>query len=230
MNEKLIKLKYKLESKGISQKVREAIRSCKICIIDDKIEHLKGMTSALKKEGFNNIIEVERVDSVERLIQENFDLIVLDIGGVALDLSRDDGYGVISRLKEIDPSLPVLVITGSTTPPDKLTLINKADLIRSKPIYPAEFSSDVDLILRISNDKFWAGFELLNELAKINEKIESDISIIDKIRLYLNKRAIYNKILNEDKDVISNIVKIAKITSKLGSVSLKIARIAKGLG
>jgi len=230
MSDKIITLRHKLESKGISQEIRTAIRSSKICIIDDQISDLKSMTSALKKEGFNNIIEMNKVVSIESILNERFDLIVLDLGGVATEISKDDGYGVLARLKELEPALPILVITGSTTPPDKLTTVNKADLIRSKPVYPAELASDVDLILKTSKDEFWAGIELLTELIKINHKIMTDLPLFERIKLYFHKRAIIKKITNEDKDIIANIIKISRITAKLGSASLKISRIAHGLG
>lgn len=230
MSNDLSQLKQKLESKGLSQQTRFAIRSSKICIIDDKIEDLQGMTAALKAEGFTNIVELKTVDSIESILHQQFDLIVLDLGGIATELSRDDGYGVLNRLKEVDPALAILVITGSTTSPDKVSIVSKADLIRSKPVYPAELTSDVDLILRSRKDELWASLELLQELLKINHKIQDDLSIFDKIRLHFLKKSIVDKIKNDNRDVIAKLIKISKITTKLGQASIKIARIVNGLG
>ncbi|MCI5165067.1 MAG: hypothetical protein D3903_02990 [Candidatus Electrothrix sp. GM3_4] len=63
----LIEIKKDLESKGFSQEIREKIRSSKICIIDDKIEDMQGMTASLRREGFNNLVEshIERVQLYE---------------------------------------------------------------------------------------------------------------------------------------------------------------------
>ncbi len=188
------------------------------------------MTTSLRREGFNNIIEYETVPSVIELLESHFDIIVLDLGGVAKDLSKDDGYGVLHNLKNSDPFLPVLVVTGSTAPPDKIEILSKADLVRSKPILAVELSSDVELILRHKKSEFWASLEVLSELNKINNEIQKDLPLWDKLFLHLHKKSIAKKILNEEKDVVEKIIKVAKITSKLGKVALKIQRISMGIG
>ncbi len=226
----LTKIRNDLESKGLSTETRANIRSSKICIIDDKIEDLQSMTASLRREGFNNIKEFSKVPSVIELLDSNYDLIVLDLGGVAEDLSRDDGYGVLQNLKSSDPFLPVLVVTGSTAPPNKINILSQADLVRSKPILAAELAGDVELILRYKKNEFWAGLEVLTELSKISMQIQKNISFVDKVILHFHKKSIANKILNEEKDVVGKLIKVANITSKLGKIALKIKKITLGLG
>lgn len=226
----LEKIREHLEAKGLSAETREKIRSSKICIIDDKIEDLQGMTSALRREGYNNLIELEEVPSINELLNRNYDLIILDLGGVAESLSKDDGYGVLQNLKISDPYLPVLVVTGSTTPPEKVNIINQADLIRSKPVLPADLSYDVELILIHKKNEFWAGLELLSALNQIKDEINKNISLVSKIILHFHKKSIAKKILNDENDIVSTIFKVANITSKLGKISLKINKIATGIG
>lgn len=224
------KIRDHLETKGLSAETREKIRSSKICIIDDKIEDLQGMTSALRREGYNNLIELEEVPSINELLNCHYDLIILDLGGVAESLSKDDGYGVLQNLKISDPYLPVLVVTGSTTPPEKVNIINQADLIRSKPVLPADLSSDVELILIHKKNEFWAGLELLSALNAIQDEIRKKIPLISKIVLHYHKKSIAKKILNDENDIVSTIFKVAKITSNLGKIALKINKIATGIG
>lgn len=226
----LIEIKNNLESKGLPSDIREKIRSSKICIIDDKIEDLQSMTASLRREGFNNIIEHKSVPSIIELLDSHYDIIVLDLGGVATGLSKDDGYGVLQLLKSSDPFLPILVVTGSTAPPDKIEILSKADLVRSKPILAAELAGDVELILRNKKSEFWASLEVLSELNKINSEIQKDLPIWDKFFLHMHKKSIATKILNEEKDVVGKIIKVAKITSKLGKVALKIQKISSGIG
>ena len=226
----LIKIKDNLEAKGLSPETRANIRSSKICIIDDKIEDLQGMTSSLRREGFNNLKELDKVPSIIELLNSNYDLIILDLGGVAEDLSKDDGYGVLKNLKNSDPFLPVLVVTGSTTPPDKVNIISLADLVRSKPVLAAELSEDVELILRHKKNEFWAALEILTELNKISTEIEKKLPFIDKIFLHFHKKSIASKILNEEKDVVAKLLKVANITSILGKIALKITKISTGIG
>ena len=223
-------LKRNLEAKGLSQETRNAIRSSKICIIDDKIEDLKSMTSSLRREGFSNLIELARVPSISGILNDNYDLVILDLGGVAEDLSKDDGYGVLSQLKTTNPSLPVLVVTGSTTPPNKVEILNMADLIRSKPVLPAELSADVEIILRNIKDEFWGALEILRELNKIDRRVSSDLSLVDKIKLHFNRKAVIKKLAAEDKNIVTKLINIARITTKIGKAAIKIQRIATALG
>lgn len=188
------------------------------------------MTDSLRREGFDNLKEFEKVPSILDLLDGGYDLIVLDLGGVAGDLSKDDGYGVLDKLKTSEPFLPILVITGGTTPPDKIEIANKADLFRSKPVLPAELAEDVELILRYRKNEFWAGLEILMELNKLNEDIKKNLPWIDKIFLHFHKNSIVKKIINEEKDVVAKIIKVASITSKLGKVALKINKLSTGIG
>ncbi len=230
MSINLKEIRNNLESKGLSPETRENIRSSKICIIDDKIADLKSMTASLRREGFNNIIEFKKVPSIIELLDANYDIIVLDLGGVAEELSKDDGYGVLQNLKNSEPFLPILVVTGSTAPPDKVKILSQADLVRSKPILAAELSSDVELILRHKKSAFWASLEVLTELSKLDSEIQKKLPFFDKIFLHFHKKSIAKKILNEEKDVIAKLIKVADITSKLGKVALKIKKISLGLG
>ena len=149
-------LENQLDQRGYSQEVRVAIRNARICIIDDRIDDLRGVVSGLKNEGFTNIVEVEQVNSIEELLEKRYDLVVLDLRGVAVQISSADGYGVLQHLKSAQPALPVLVLTGSTTPPDKVNVIALADLIRSKPVKALELVSDVEQLLRPYKDQHWA--------------------------------------------------------------------------
>ena len=168
--------------------------------------------------------------SVLELLDGGYDLVILDLGGVANDLSKDDGYGVLDKIKKSEPFLPVLVVTGGTTPPDKINIANKADLFRSKPVLPAELSEDVELILKYRKNEFWAGLEVLMEVNRLNEEIQKNISLLDRVFLYFHRKSIANKIINEEKDIVAKVIKVAKITSKLGKVALKINKLSSGIG
>ena len=147
MSSVLKELKSLLEDRGFTPEMNQAIREAKICVIDDKIDDLKSLMDGLRREGFNHLIEKQQVDSINEILREKYDLIILDLTGVATDLSKDDGIGVLAELKQHDPALPILIVTGSTTPPELTAILSKADLIRSKPVLPADLSSDVESLL-----------------------------------------------------------------------------------
>lgn len=222
-------LEKELSKRGFSTDVRKAIRNAKICIVDDQIDHLKSFMDGLRKEGFTNLIEKNRVESVNELLESGYELIILDIKGVAEDISSDDGIGVIETLKQSDPALPILVISGTTTPPDKAKTLSQADLIRTKPVLPADLASDVDDILKTRKDLYWSAFGVLKELQRIQPEIRQDLCMTDKIRLWFLQRSIINKIKKHDESVASKVLKVASVVGKLGSIAIRIITIANGI-
>ncbi len=226
----LKELEQELSQRGFTPDVRKAIRNAKICIIDDQIEHLKSFIDGLKKEGFTNLVQKNCVESVNELLESGYDLIILDLKGVAEDISAEDGIGIIETLKQSNPTLPVLIISGTTTTPDKASILSQADLIRTKPVLPADLASDVDDILKTRKDLYWSAFAVLKELKRIQPEISQDLSIPDKIRLWFLQRSIINKVIKHDESVASKVLKVASVVGKLGSIAIHITTIAKGIG
>jgi DNA-binding response OmpR family regulator len=226
----LKELEQELSHRGFTADVRKAIRNAKICIIDDQIDHLKSFIEGLRKEGFTNLIEKNHVRSVNELLDGGYDLIVLDLKGVAEDISSDDGIGIIETLKQSDPALPILVISGTTTPPDKAKILSQADLIRTKPVLPADLASDVDDILKTRKDPYWSALTILKELDRIKTDIAPNLNVIDRVKLWWLQRAIIKKIEKHEANIISKVIKLASIVEKLGSITVRIVTIAKGLG
>jgi len=226
----LKELEQELNQRGFEQDVRKAIRNAKICIIDDQIDHLRSFMDGLRNEGFTNLIEKPHIESVNELLESGYELIILDLKGVAEDISADDGIGIIETLKQSDPALPILVISGTTTLPDKAKILSQADLIRTKPVLPADLASDVDDILKTRKDTYWSAFTVLKELQRIQPQIKQDLGVMDKIKLWWLQRSIINKIKKHDESVTSKVLKMVSIVEKLGSVAIRIVTIGKGIG
>lgn len=225
----LKELEKELSRRGCSQEVRKAIHNAKICIVDDKIDDLRSFMDGLKKEGFTNLIEKTHVESVNELLESGYELIVLDLKGVAEEIFANDGIGVIEALKHSDPALPILVISGTTTTPDKAKILSQADLIRTKPVLPADLASDVEDILKTRKDMYWSALIVLKELQRIQPEVVHDLDYTSRIKLWWLKRQIVAKIRNCDQGVISKVLKVASIVEKLGSLAIRIVAIAKGL-
>ena len=190
-------LERQLDQRGYSQDVRAAIRNARICIIDDRIEDLRGVVSGLKTEGFTNIVEIKRVASVEELLEKRYDLVVLDLGGVAAEISAADGYGVLQHLKSAQPALPILVVTGSTTPPDKVETIGRADLVRSKPVKSLELVSDVEQLLRPYKDHYWAALEVLKELRRLDADLRSELGLTGRLVIWWRRRQLQSRLTSQ---------------------------------
>ena len=226
----LKELEKELNGRGYTSEVRRLIRNAKICIIDDKIDDLESFIDGLKTEGFTNLIEKSHVESINELVENGYELIILDLKGVAEDISADDGIGVLDVLKQSAPALPILVISGTTTSPDKARILNQADLIRTKPVLPADLASDVEEILKMRKDPYWAGLAVLKELHRLKPEIASNLTWVEQIQLWWLQRTIIKKIEKHGDNIISKILKVASIVEKLGSLTIRILTIANGLG
>ena len=220
-------LEHQLDQRGDSQEVRVAIRNARICIIDDRIEDLRGVVSGLKNEGFTNIVEVQQVTSIEDLLERRYDLVVLDLGGVAVHISSADGYGVLQHLKAAQPALPVLVLTGSTTPPEQVNVIALADLIRSKPVKALELVSDVEQLLRPYRDQHWAALAVLKELRRLDADLRSGLVLKDRLIIWWRRRQLQSRLTSQSGSTINAIVSVGNVVATLGKVGLKVVDIAR---
>jgi DNA-binding response OmpR family regulator len=220
-------IEQQLESKGYSPEVRSLIRNARICIVDDQIQDLKSLTKSLRNEGFTNLVEDSSVSSVDNLLARRFELVILDLKGVAGNISSDDGFGVLDHLKTAQPALPVLVVTGTTTPPDKVLVLARADLIRSKPVKALELVSDVEQLLRIYKDPYWAALETLKELNRIGPDLRQELTIESRVWLWWQRRQLSKRLLNQKGSTVEAIIKIAKIVTGLGGTALKIVEISR---
>lgn len=224
--DKLKEIEYKLAEKGLSSEVRNAIRNEKICIIDDQIDDLKSMIDGLKREGFTNLVELSKSPAVNELLDAHYDLIVLDLNNVATDLAKNDGFGILNYIKTNSPFQPILVVTGQNISAEKITILNKANLVRQKPVKPSDFASDIEQILRIKKDKFWASIAILNELNAIEIELKNELGFWNKLRLALQRKKLEKKIVAHDPDILDQIQTICKIVSTTKKIETSIKYIA----
>jgi two-component SAPR family response regulator len=103
----------------------------KIVVIDDDKNAFP--TKELQAEGFS-IEYWPRVQSIERLENGDFDIIVLDIAGVAKKFSEKDGLGILEQLKNANPSQIVVAFSGQTFDIDKTRFFKLADDTLAKPV------------------------------------------------------------------------------------------------
>jgi DNA-binding response OmpR family regulator len=224
----LEKLEDLLSSRGFPPDTRKAIKNAKICIVDDKLEDLQSFVDGLKTEGFTNLIEMAEVSSVDAILQQQFDLVILDLAGVAQGTLKDDGIGVLENLKRAEPWLPILVVTGSSFEIEHSKVLSAADLARSKPILPSDLAADVELLLRYKKDAFWAALDMLKELRKLSPEISDHIGWIPRFKLAYYRYRVTKDLENNSKTVTDRLLKIAAVVNPLGSAALRIQQIAKG--
>lgn len=229
-DKELKKIEIDLHDSGLPESVRQEIRKCRICIIDNALDDLKSLHDNLKKEGFNNIEKHKSAPPINTILNSHYDLIILDLNDVANEITEEDGIGVLKMLKERQPSLPILVVTGQRISPDDHPALNNADLIRKKPILAADLASDVETIMKLSRDKFWGALSILRELNKVDIELKKEIGFFKRLQLHSVRKSIEKKLTHREEDIVDKIKKLASILKSVGTLTHRIIQISTLIG
>jgi DNA-binding response OmpR family regulator len=137
----------------------------RILLVDDEVSVQKLLAYPLRKEGYDVIPALDGREALERLRDDNFDLVVLD-----LMLPRMDGFDVCRAIRSRS-TVPIIMLTAKTEESDKvLGLELGADDYITKPFSVREFRSRVKAVLRRA--------ALAQPEAQLEEPIEfGDLSI-----------------------------------------------------
>jgi len=79
----------------------------KILVVDDEPDMRWILTNVLKKEGYRTITADDGKKAVQKVIENDPDIILLDIR-----MPEMDGIQVLEKVREINPSTPVIIITA----------------------------------------------------------------------------------------------------------------------
>ncbi len=91
---------------------RELLSSPRVLVADDQAGVLKALRLLLKGEGY----EIETAASagaiLEAVRRQDFDVVLMDLNYVRGSTSGQEGLDVLSRIQQIDSTLPVVVMTA----------------------------------------------------------------------------------------------------------------------
>ncbi len=111
--------------------------------MDDELAVQKLLTYPLRKEGYDVIAALDGREALDRLRDDNFDLVVLDVM-----LPRMDGFDVCRAIRSRS-TVPIIMLTAKTEESDKVNGLELgADDYITKPFSIREFSSRVKAVLR----------------------------------------------------------------------------------
>jgi two-component system, NtrC family, response regulator HydG len=135
-----------------------------ILIIDDDKDLCFLLKSHLKNNGFNCFDAGNKSKAFEILASNSIDLVLCD-----LNLKKEDGKDVLVSIKEEQPSLPVIIITGYSNVRTAVEVIRLGAIdYLLKPLIPAELvfiiNKRIAEILQGTNDPIVAqpAFQTLN--------------------------------------------------------------------
>jgi CheY-like chemotaxis protein len=100
-----------------------------ILIIEDDPDVLSMMIKHLTHLGYEIITAADGMEGLRRLDEGGYDLVITDIV-----MPYVSGVGVVSKLKERYPQIPVIAITGYGKEPEAAAIEMNADLVLAKPV------------------------------------------------------------------------------------------------
>src|SRR3990172_1348909 len=106
----------------------------KILVVDDEERICDAVKRALERTGYRVEASLSALEALETIYKGAFDMVICDI-----KMPGMDGMSLLDRIKEFDPNLPVLMITGYASIESAVEAVRKgAHEYISKPFSPAQ--------------------------------------------------------------------------------------------
>ncbi|ARK23746.1 DNA-binding response regulator [Sporosarcina sp. P37] len=150
----------------------------KILIVEDEESIQKLLAITLQQANFDTILAVDGEEALEKVLDEQPDLIVLD-----LMLPKIDGLEVCRMLRKQNIETPIIMLTAKGEEMDKIVGLEMgADDYMTKPFSPREVAARVRAVLRRTGERGQSKEKVLvsGQLTVYPERLEV---YLDKERL-----------------------------------------------
>ncbi len=91
----------------------------RILIAEDEARLAAFIEKGLRKSGFNPVVASDGQEALQKVTQEEFKLLLLDLG-----LPIKDGWAVLQELRSQGEDLPIIVVTALTDESNRTTALN----------------------------------------------------------------------------------------------------------
>ncbi len=123
--------------------------STRLVVIEDEQAIRRGIADALRALGYEVAEAADGVRGLEEAVRPGIDLVLLD-----LMLPRRDGLDVLTHLRKLRPSLPVIILTARGSEDDRVRGLKMgADDYIVKPFSARELLARVEAVLRRAKPK-----------------------------------------------------------------------------
>jgi DNA-binding NtrC family response regulator len=195
----------------------EIRKRTRILVIDDDVNSFPH--EVLKREGYA-IDYWERVRDLGKLERGDYDIIFLDIQGVAIEYSREDGLGVLEHLKKVNPGQIVVAFSAHTYDLSKSRFWKLADDSLGKPVDATAAKRVIDDLIERKRTPSYYWSLIADALAKQGLKQKEIAVVEDRIATALDGRraaeaeaAVRDMITHAD-----TAARIAGVVAKLSSL------------
>jgi len=193
----------------------ELRKRTRIVVIDDDPHSFPFDT--LKREGYS-IDHWPRVENLHTLEEGHYDIIFLDIQGVAKEYSKDDGLGILEHLKQANPSQIVVAFSAHSYDLSKNRFWQLADDSLSKPVDAAKCKEIIDNLIenKLTPLHYWKAIAELLRHQGLTDR---------QVRRIENKfvRAIVRKDKEAVDEIFRSAVKSTEVVARFVGIASKIA-------
>jgi DNA-binding NtrC family response regulator len=116
-----------------------------ILVIEDDESQLSALEQYLEKAGYQIISAINGMEGLKLLDSADYDLVITDI-----NMPYVSGIGVISALKERQPNIPAVAVTGNGSVPLEVAKEKKANVILDKPLEMAALIRHIEKLLHMN--------------------------------------------------------------------------------
>jgi DNA-binding NtrC family response regulator len=116
-----------------------------ILVVEDDPDVLSVMVKNLELAGYKVITATDGMEGLKKIKSGGYNLVITDIV-----MPYVSGTGVVSVLKESEPHIPVIAVTGYGEIPETVAMERKADLVLSKPVRMSDLKEHVARLLEVS--------------------------------------------------------------------------------
>ena len=96
------------------------MKAAKVLVVDDELNMRLVLKAMLKKEGYDVVTAADGLEALKLLREEKFAVVATDLKMPGLD-----GMGLLGRIMQDDPSLPVIILTAYGTVANAVDALKK---------------------------------------------------------------------------------------------------------